>query len=128
MIRSLMVAVTLSLSPLAVAQDIPEASAAFADRQADLVELSRSLGNLHRLHQVCGDAYNPDLFRNRMKEFVPLEAPMARTREDMIAAFNEGYRNASDLYFTCNRDTREAYKAAAADAQIVTERLAAPFE
>jgi len=111
----------------AAAKDPIEASEAFEQRQRDLVSLAGYLGQLHRLHQVCGDPYNSNLFRNRMKEVVPLESPMGSTRLDMIAAFNEGYREASALYSACDDEVQSIYEKTAERALVVTDRLYAPF-
>ena len=109
------------------AQAPVDAKTAFTERQADLVALAGHLGALHRLRQLCAYTENVDLFRNRMRELVPLEAPMGRTRLDMIAAFNEQYRSQSTAHLTCSDEARTTYETEAAAALTVTNRLYAPF-
>ena len=121
-------AVLAAATPPAAAQPrVPEAAAAFEERQRDLVALAGHLGTLHRLRQVCYVEENPDLFRWRMRSLVPLEMPMGATRLDMISAFNAGYRDATALHAICGREARAAYAAEAERALVVTERLYAPF-
>ncbi len=119
-------AIVASATP-AFAQAPVDAKTAFTERQADLIALAGHLGALHRLRQLCAYNDNVDLFRNRMRELVPLEAPMGRTRLDMIAAFNEHYRRESEAHITCSDAARTTYEAEASAALTVTERLYAPF-
>ena len=121
----LLTGILITTSP---AQEPQEAKEAFDRRQADLVALAGHLGALHRFRQLCAEVWeDPDLFRNRMREIVPLEVPMGRTRLDMIAAFNSGFRDASRDHLVCSSETRNAYQGAAEAARAVTQRLARPF-
>lgn len=125
--RRLLALLVASSLGTAQAQDVPEAAAAFAQRQADLVALAGHLGELHRLRQLCFADENPDLFRRRMMALVPLEVPAEATRKDMIAAFNEGYRAGAGDHAICGQAARADYREASEEALGVTERLYAPF-
>jgi uncharacterized protein (TIGR02301 family) len=105
----------------------PEAKEAFDQRNRDLVTLAQHLGALHRYHQICSTRGPAELFRNRMREIVPLEAPMRSVRTEMIDAFNTGYRSTSALHMTCGGEARAAYEAEAQRAVTVTERLRRPL-
>lgn len=105
---------------------LPEAREAFESRQKDLVTLARHLGALHRLHQVCG-GYDPQRYRKRLQQLIPLEAPMGRTRLDMTAAFNAAYRDMSRLYLGCSGGAWGARAREARAALEVVDRLYRPF-
>lgn len=113
--------------PAGASQVRVDAKTAFDQRQVDLVTLAGHLGALHRLRQICAYHENADLFRNRMREIVPLEAPMGRTRLDMISAFNQQYRSQSRAHLTCGDEAWASYERQAQAALRVTKRLEAPF-
>ncbi|WOI54732.1 TIGR02301 family protein [Parvularcula sp. LCG005] len=105
----------------------PDAKAAFEARQQDLIRLAGSLGALHRYHQMCGNGNNPDLFRNRMRQLVPLEAPMESTRQSMISAFNTRFRQVSNDYLTCSGPARQGMEEETQRALVISERLFRAF-
>ncbi|MEM9232776.1 MAG: TIGR02301 family protein [Pseudomonadota bacterium] len=120
-------AVLCWISPVAAQRAPVDARENFEARQRDLVSLAGHLGSLHRLQQICGSGYRPELYRNRMQDVVELEVPMGSTRLDMIAAFNSSYRDMSRAYLACGDAARATFETEAQQALRVVERLYAPF-
>ena len=125
----------LALAPFAAAQetpvpvDTPEAETfTFAERQQQLAELARILGRMHHYHQICRPYdYRPDLFRDRMKELVALEEPVAVTKQKMIEAFNAGFQSAKATHDYCGYEAEEAMRRVSDEGQALTLKIAKPF-
>lgn len=119
---SLLAALFLMTQPIA-----PEALEVFESRETDLITLSSQLGRLHRLNQVCPSSGNITVYRERMKEIIDGERPRRETRESMIAHFNQGYRDMTELHFTCSNRAEADFRNQAMRALWISERLASPF-
>lgn len=115
--------IAVLLLSLVLAQEPPEASELFKQRQEDLVAMAGRLGSLHRLSQVCGGYRDMTLFRDNMLAIVEGERPHAATREAMIKAFNTRYSETADLHSSCSRDAEYALREEALAALAITERL-----
>ena len=127
---SLLASIAVVIAAASAQQTQPEpleARDAFDTRQKDLVALAAHLGALHRYHLLCGASDDPNLFRDRLRRLVPLESPMERTRQAMIAAFNRAYGETSQQYLTCTPDVEDAFRTEARAALELTDRLHGPF-
>ena len=96
----------------------------YQQHQSDLVALAAVFGELHHIRRNCDPRREADTWRERMKQLVELEEPQPAAREEMVAAFNKGYRNAQQRYRTCNRNARDQGARRAALGEAIVERLA----
>ena len=99
----------------------------YRQRQQDLAALAGIFGDLHAIRRQCEPRAEADVWRERMKTLIELEAPLPDARQDMIAAFNRSYRAAQRRHPLCNRRARDAAAAQAARAETLVARLTAPL-
>jgi uncharacterized protein (TIGR02301 family) len=85
----------------------------YSARQRSLVSLSGIFGELHHIRRTCDPDREADAWRNRMKQLIDLEEPAFEAREQMVAAFNDGYVTAQARFPYCDRDA-ETYAASRA--------------
>lgn len=97
-------------------------------RQADLAALSSVFGELHHIRRTCEPRFEADVWRERMKKLVDLEEPQPAAREQMVAAFNKGYRAAQQHFPSCTRSARDHAAARAARGDAIVARLTAPLQ
>ena len=109
------------LAPLAHAQGLEQ----YQNRQSDLTNLAGIFGELHHLRRTCEPRFEADVWRDRMKKLLDLEEPQATDREEMIAAFKNGYRDAHRRYRGCARRARDYAASRASDGDIIVRRLTA---
>jgi len=98
---------------LAVAAPAFAQGEGYSARQRSLVSLSGIFGELHHIRRTCDPDREADVWRNRMKQLIDLEEPAFEAREQMVAAFNEGYVTAQARFPYCDRDA-ETYAASRA--------------
>ena len=120
--------ISQAFAPSAAQFGVPDAQEHFNARQGDLIQLSESLGALHRLSQVCGRYGEGDLYRERMKQVVEGESPPRFTREAMIGAFNRSFRQTSARHLACGRAAEQSFREEAYAALQVNNRLYAPLQ
>ena len=100
----------------------------FAERQQQLIDMAELLGQIHHLHQICQPYdYFPERYRNRMKELVTLEEPVLTTRNDMVAAFNDGFQSTKARFDYCGPEAETEMRSLGADGTELTRQLAGPF-
>ena len=97
-------------------------------RQSDLVALSALFGELHHIRRQCNPRGEGDVWRERMKTLVDLEEPQPAARDEMVAAFNKGYRAAQQRFRSCSRNARDHAAARAAQGEMIVARLVEPLE
>jgi uncharacterized protein (TIGR02301 family) len=96
-------------------------------RQRGLVSLSQIFGELHHIRRTCDPDREADAWRNRMKRLIDLEEPSFEVREQMVAAFNDGYVSAQARFPYCDGDA-EGYAASRAYAgEALVSNLTAPL-
>lgn len=95
------------------------------DRNDALVSLARIFGEMHHIRRLCGRGDEDDIWRERMKRVIELEAPSFEQRERMVVAFNDGYVNAQGRFSDCS-DEAEYYAAGrAATGEALVSNIAA---
>ncbi len=100
----------------------------FAERQQQLIDMAQLLGEIHHLHQICQPYdYFPERYRDRMKELVTLEEPIAATKESMISSFNEGFQSMKARFDYCDSGAEAEMRDLGGQGVILTRKLAAPF-
>ena len=109
--------------------DAPEAAAVFEARQDDLISLAGKLGMLHRLNQLCPEQYQSStVYRDHMIDIIEGESPPRLTRESMINAFNQSFRQISAIHRTCSRRAEDDFRREALATLTITDRLYAPLQ
>ncbi|GAB4525370.1 MAG: hypothetical protein Kow00133_13920 [Amphiplicatus sp.] len=99
----------------------------YRERARDLVFLSQVFGELHHIRRMCEPRAEAEIWRERMRRMLELEEPAPTLREDMIRAFNDGFRRAERAFAYCDRDARDHAAGLAAQADATAARLAAPL-
>ena len=99
----------------------------YRQRQEDLTALSAIFGDLHHIRRYCEPRAEADVWRERMKTVIDLEAPLPEARQEMITAFNRAYRTAQRRYPACNRRARDYAASQALRAEAIVARLTAPL-
>ena len=117
--------IAAALLALALQAGVPEASDVFRQRQDDLILLSRKLGTLHRLDQVCPGGREAGVFRDRMQDVVEGERPIRATREAMIDAFNLAYNETALVHAACGGEAMGTLRREVTEALRLIERLSA---
>lgn len=107
----------------ASAQDLDD----YNMRRADLVTLSSIFGELHHIRRNCEPHREANVWRERMKRLIALEAPQPETHERMVAGFNEGYRWAKRRFAECSRRARDHAAARAREGSVIVARLTTPL-
>jgi uncharacterized protein (TIGR02301 family) len=93
-------ALTMMTIVLCLAAAPARAQTPTAPYDRDLQRLSEILGALHYLRGICG-ANEGQKWRNEAQALIDAEAPSGDRHEQMIAAFNRGYRGFQQTYRTC---------------------------
>ena len=125
MIRAVFLVVAISLAGAAYAA--AEGYDDYRQRQQDLTALAAIFGDLHHIRRDCAPRAEADVWRERMKTLIDLEAPLPDARQEMIAAFNRAYRAAQRRYPVCNRRARDYAASQALRAEAIVARLTAPL-
>lgn len=112
----------LALAPAPVV-----AQESYDARQAALSGLSGIFGELHHIRRLCEPAAEGDAWRNRMKRLIDLEQPSFDLREQMVAAFNNGYRAAQERFFQCDGSAQDYAAARATAGDALVSNLTAPL-
>ncbi|MCB2096705.1 MAG: TIGR02301 family protein [Parvularculaceae bacterium] len=118
--RVLIVAVLLAAAP-AAAQD------EYAARRGALTGLSRIFGELHHIRRMCEPSAEADAWRDNMKRLIDLEQPAFDLRDEMVGAFNDGYRSAQARFDYCDRNAEDYAAARAAAGEALVANLSAPL-
>ena len=117
----------LVLLALLAAAPAAAQSVDYAQRGRDLVSLAGAFGELHHVRRMCEPRREADVWRDRMKRLIDLEQPTPQLRQEMVSAFNDGYRGVQSRFDRCD-DRAEDYAAGrASEAGAVVNRLAAPL-
>ena len=117
------------LAPLpAAAQDhLPESRFGEPPRSRLLLELARVMGESHLMTIAC-DGLNEQYWRDRMVELLSLEAENRyRLREDMIDAFNDGYRDRNRRNNRCDANMREDRANLSERGRLLAQQLGEPY-
>ena len=110
---------------LCLALGLAPARAADGDRTRDLAALAEVFGELHHIRRMCEPERENEIWRNRMKSLVALEQPTAALRRKLVAAFNEGFKNAQTRYPSCAADAVARAATRASDGEAIVARLSA---
>ncbi len=100
------------------------------DTARNRVLLADTLGAVHYLTTVCVGRQDQS-WRNHMSEMLQLESLSSYERQDLIAAFNHGYRQEQQYYPVCTPQTvsrigaKKRFKAE--QGQILSTALADPY-
>ena len=124
----------IALAALGVLTAHPAAAAGAVQRPPDTysnrLALADTLGGLHYLTIICSGRMLQD-WRNRMSEMLQLEPLSDYERDDLIAAFNHGYRTQKRYFPQCtaqNVDQISAQKRyLAKEGKILAAALADPY-
>lgn len=95
----------------------------YLERQRDLAALSGLFGEMHHLRRTCEPRLEADVWRERMKKLIALEEPQTNEREELVAKFNEGFRNVQRRFPSCDRRARDYAAAQAAQGDEIVRRL-----
>jgi uncharacterized protein (TIGR02301 family) len=125
MTRRLILAAAICAALLSEA--LAQSAEDYARRRADLVALSAIFGELHHIRRTCEPRLEGDIWRERMKKLLELEAPQADTNEAMVESFNRAYRRAQSRFSDCDRGARDFAAARAAAGEPILSRLTAPL-
>ncbi len=96
-------------------------------RQRGLVSLSQIFGELHHIRRTCDPDREADAWRNRMKRLIDLEEPSFDVREQMVAAFNDGYVSAQARFPYCDGDAESYASSRAYAGEALVSNLTAPL-
>ncbi|MEZ5920661.1 MAG: TIGR02301 family protein [Parvularculaceae bacterium] len=118
-------AALVAVAPVVFAPAVAEGP---RDRSASLVSLSEIFGELHHIRRTCEPRREGDIWRNRMKRLIDLEAPDSGLRERMVVAFNKGYQNAQRRFSRCDRDAENYAASRAASGETIVAELTAPLQ
>lgn len=118
--RAVLVLVLLAAAPAAAQED-------YAARRAALTGLARIFGELHHIRRMCEPAREGDVWRDRMKRLIDLEEPSFDLREEMVGAFNDGYRSAQGRFDYCDRNAEDYAAARAMTGEALVSNLTAPL-
>lgn len=121
MLKRLLFALTLTLSPPAAAQD------EYSARRIALTGISRIFGELHHIRRMCEPDRESDTWRERMKQLIDLEQPAFDLREEMVGSFNDGYQSAQTRFPFCDRDAEDYAAVRAATGEAIVSNLTAPL-
>lgn len=99
----------------------------YGARQRGLVSLAQIFGELHHIRRTCDPDREADIWRNRMKSLIDLEEPSFDVREQMVAAFNDGYVSAQSRFPYCDRGAEDYAAARAYAGEALVSNLTAPL-
>ncbi len=99
----------------------------YGARQRGLVSLAQIFGELHHIRRTCDPDREADIWRNRMKRLIDLEEPSFDVREQMVAAFNDGYVSAQSRFPYCDRGAEDFAAARAYAGEALVSNLTAPL-
>jgi len=118
--RAFLIAVLFIAFPAAAQDD-------YAARKGALTGLSGIFGELHHIRRMCEPRDEGDIWRDRMKRLIDLEQPAFDLRDEMVGAFNEGYRSAQAHFDYCDRRAEDYAAARAAAGEALVAGLSAPL-
>ena len=95
------------------------------DRNDALVSLARIFGEMHHIRRLCGRGDEDDIWRERMKRVIELEAPSFEQRERMVLAFNDGYVSAQGRFPDCTSEAESYAASRAATGEALVSNIAA---
>lgn len=96
-----------------------------AERESALVSLARIFGEMHHIRRLCGDGDEDDIWRERMKRVIELEAPSFEQRERMVLAFNDGFMSAQARFDACTAEAEYYAAGRAATGEALVSNIAA---
>jgi uncharacterized protein (TIGR02301 family) len=96
-----------------------------ADRDVALVSLARIFGEMHHIRRLCAGGDEDDVWRDRMKRVIELEAPSFEQRERMVLAFNDGFSAAQAQFFECTAEADYYAASRAATGEALVSNIAA---
>jgi len=99
----------------------------YAARKSALTGLSGIFGELHHIRRMCEPREESDIWRDRMKRLIDLEQPAFDLRDEMVGAFNDGYRAAQSRFDYCDRRAEDYAAARAAAGEALVSGLSAPL-
>lgn len=99
----------------------------YKQRRADLIAVSGLFGELHHLRRLCEPRREGEIWRERMKRIIELEQPTSNLQNDLVRAFNDGYRDAQTRFDRCNRRSKDFAARRAASGEPRLARLMAPL-
>lgn len=99
----------------------------YKQRTADLTALSALFGELHHIRRLCEPRREGEIWRERMKQLIDLEQPTSSLQNDLVSAFNDGYRRAQNRFDRCNGRTEDYAADIAARGEERVARLMAPL-
>lgn len=99
----------------------------YGARQRGLVSLAQIFGELHHIRRTCDPDREADIWRNRMKRLIDFEEPSFDVREQMVAAFNDGYVSAQSRFPYCDRGAEDYAAARAYAGEALVSNLTAPL-
>lgn len=114
----------------ALAPVLPPARAQTIDykqRTADLTALSALFGELHHIRRLCEPRRESEIWRERMKRMIELEQPTSNLQNELVKAFNDGYRTAQTRFDRCDRRAEDFAASNAARGEARIARLMAPL-
>ncbi|MEL6360757.1 MAG: TIGR02301 family protein [Pseudomonadota bacterium] len=126
-IRPVVAVFSLALSAALIFAPAHAQELDYKQRTADMTALSGIFGELHHLRRMCEPRRESDVWRERMKGIITHEKPTKRLQEQLVNAFNKGYRSAQGRYDECSRRAEDYAAARAAEGSEIVERLVAPF-
>ncbi|WDI31754.1 TIGR02301 family protein [Hyphococcus flavus] len=123
--RTLIAALCISsMASTTMAQDYEQ----YVERQRDLTVLAAVFGEMHHIRRICEPRYEADVWRERMKQLISLEEPEEQVRNQLVAQFNDGYRQAQRRFSGCDRRARDYAAARAAQGEGIVRRLTTSLE
>jgi uncharacterized protein (TIGR02301 family) len=123
MLRSAVIAALFLVAPAAAQPPRVD----YVQRAQDLETVAHAFGELHHIRRMCEPRREAEAWRNRMRKLVELEQPQPALRDKMVAAFNEGFRNAESRFDYCDEEARDYAAASAAEADAAVDRLMSPL-
>lgn len=120
---SLRLAIAIALLAVSPA---PAEEIDYRQRADDLRALSMIFGELHHIRRNC-ERNESEIWRERMQKLIDLEMPQADLREQMVVAFNDGFRRGEGRFEYCDRDARSRAASIAAQGDRIATRLIEPL-
>ncbi len=93
---------------------------------SNLLQLANIIGSVHYLNVVCKGRSTQE-WRERMVEMLELENPDFRFQGQLIAAFNQGYRDQEFRFPVCNDKIPGQIQNLSKKGRILSDALADPY-
>ena len=97
-----------------------------APYENEMKRLANVLGSLHYLRNLCGETGNG--WREQMESLIVADQIDGTRREQMIAAFNNGYRGFSAVHTTCTPTALAAIDLYMAEGKELTNTILTRFK